>query len=171
MTAELLTTPVLTDPRVAAAIELVWREAALLDAREYEAWDRLWAPGGLYVIPIDPAAETVEDFDARLNLVYDDDRMRRMRIARLVEGYSISAVSAARTARTVASFVVDAVDDSRVELTSAQTLVGHKRDQTIVLGARLAHHVVSTPDGPRIQRKVIRLVNSDQSVTASGFLL
>jgi 3-phenylpropionate/cinnamic acid dioxygenase small subunit len=158
----------LNDPRAGAAVELVWREAQLLDSKEYQEWDRLWAPDGRYVIPIDPEAK---DFEAGLNMVYDDDRMRRMRIERLVTGYSISAVAAARTVRTVSRFVVVQADEESVELSSAQVLVGHKREQTFVLGADLTHRIVFDGAEPRIALKVVRLVNSDESVSASGFLL
>jgi len=162
----------LADPRVSAAIALVWHEARLLDDKDYQGWDRLWAPGGRYVIPID--WET-KDFESTLNMVYDDERMRRMRIERLVSGYSISAVAAARTVRTVSRFVVvhadQDEDEGSVELSSAQVLVGHKRDDTFVLGADLTHRIVFDEAGPRIALKVIRLVNSHESVSASGFLL
>lgn len=158
----------LADPHVSAAIALVWREARLLDGRNYQEWDGLWAPGGRYVIPID--WET-EDFESTLNMVYDDERMRRMRIERLSSGYSISAVAAARTVRTVSRFVVVHADSGSVELSSAQVLVGHKRDDTFVLGADLTHRIVFEEAGPRIALKVIRLVNSHESVSAAGFLL
>lgn len=158
----------ITDVRVTAAIALVWHEARLLDNKEYEEWDRLWAPDGRYVIPIDPETE---DFESALNMVYDDDRMRRMRIERLTSGYSISAVAAARTVRTVSSFVVLRSQDEAIELSSAQVLVGHRREETFVLGADLTHRIVFDGEEPRIARKVIRLVNSQGSVSPMGFLL
>ncbi|MEV0635910.1 aromatic-ring-hydroxylating dioxygenase subunit beta [Streptomyces sp. NPDC050619] len=168
----------LTDARVSAAVQLVWREARLLDGKRYEEWDRLWAPDGRYVIPIDPETE---DFESALNMVYDDDRMRRMRIERLTTGYSISAVAAARTVRTVSNFVVveavvrsEASEESEgaaIELNSAQVLVGYKREETFVLGADLTHRIVFDDGEPRIARKVIRLLNSQEAVYATGFLL
>ncbi|WNE94356.1 aromatic-ring-hydroxylating dioxygenase subunit beta [Streptomyces luomodiensis] len=161
-------TALLADPRIASAIELVWHEADLLDRKEYQEWDRLWAPGGRYVIPIDPQTK---DFAATLNMVYDDDRMRRMRIERLTSGYSISAVAAARTVRTLSRFVVRHRDDAVVELGSAQVLVGHRREETFVLGADVTHRIRLDGAGPLIEEKVIRLINSDGAVNASGFLL
>ncbi|MCX4703177.1 aromatic-ring-hydroxylating dioxygenase subunit beta [Streptomyces sp. NBC_01373] len=158
----------LTDARVSAAVQLVWREARLLDGKRYEEWDRLWAPDSHYVIPIDPETE---DFEAGLNMVYDDDRMRRMRIERLVSGYSISVAAAARTVRTVSSFVVLRSQDEAIELSSAQVLVGHRREETFVLGADLTHRIVFDGGEPRIARKVIRLLNSQEAVSATGFLL
>ncbi|WP_405863765.1 aromatic-ring-hydroxylating dioxygenase subunit beta [Streptomyces sp. NBC_00005] len=158
----------LDDPRALAAVSLIWREAHLLDSRRYDAWDDLWAEGGEYVVPIDRDAT---DFASRLNLVYDDDRLRRMRVERLTGGFSISAAAAARTVRTVSRFVVTGRDQDAIELCSAQVLVGYKREETFVLAADVTHRIVFAADGPRISRKIVRLVNSEDAVTASGFLL
>lgn len=158
----------LADPRVQRAIQLVWHEAALLDAKDYEVWAELYTDDALYVVPIE---RDTDDFAGSLNMIYDDKRMRQMRVARIVEGYSLSAVDAARTVRTVSRFTVTSVSDAVVRLRSAQVLVSFKRDEHAVLGADLDHIVVLSDDGDRIGGKVIRLLNSDASVNASGYLL
>ena len=119
-----------TDPTVVRAIQLVWREAALLDDKAYEVWQDLYTDDGVYVVPIDP---DTEDFASSLNMVYDDKRLRGMRVERMVQGYSPSAVAAARTVRTVSRFQVRAASDTEVTLTSAQVLVAYKRGRTDVL--------------------------------------
>ncbi|MFD5750443.1 aromatic-ring-hydroxylating dioxygenase subunit beta [Streptomyces sp. NPDC127033] len=190
MTTDALTTAAmaaelpLDDPRALAAVSLIWREAHLLDARRYAEWDLLWAAGGEYIVPID---RDTTDFAGRLNLVYDDERMRRMRIERLTGGFSISAAAAARTVRSVSRFVVTGREEHAIELCSAQILVGYKREETFVLAADVTHRITygadgtvgsdgtagsdGPPSGPRIARKIVRLVNSEDTVTASGFLL
>ncbi|WP_223166882.1 aromatic-ring-hydroxylating dioxygenase subunit beta [Nonomuraea sp. SYSU D8015] len=160
----------LTDPRVVRAIELIWREAALLDAKEYEDWQALYAEDGIYVIPIDRAAES---FDDVLNMVYDDARMRQLRVARMTEGYAIAAVDAATTVRNVSRFVLASVSDQEVALKAGQILVAYKRgrhdlwagdvDYVVRLGA--------TPYEDRLVRKVVRLIDADDAVPAAGFLL
>src|SRR5690625_3718865 len=74
-----------SDPRVLRAIELVWHEAALLDEKNYPAWEELFTDDGYYVIPIDP---DTTDFGESLNMIYDDKRMRSMRVERMMQGYS-----------------------------------------------------------------------------------
>lgn len=167
-TAALDTALPLDDPRALAAVSLIWREAHLLDARRYEEWDGLWAEGGEYIVPIDREAT---DYAGHLNLVYDDDRMRRMRIERLTSGFSISVAAAARTVRSVSRFVLSGHEEDAIEVCSAQILVGYKRDETFVLATDVTHRIVFGADGPRISRKIVRLVNSEEAVTASGFLL
>jgi 3-phenylpropionate/cinnamic acid dioxygenase small subunit len=160
-----------TDPRVTRAIELVWREAELLDRREYVAWNGLFTEDGIYVVPIDPETD---DFAAKLNMIYDDARMRQMRVARMTEGYAIAAVDAARTVRTVSRFVPESVSHEEVVLRSAQVLIAFKRGRHDIWAADLLHRIRLSDDGPaadRIALKVIRLVDSEDVVPAAGFLL
>ena len=158
------------DPRVVRAIELAWREAELLDRKQYAAWQELYADDALYVIPIDRDADEFEDV---LNMVFDDKRMRAMRVTRMTQGYAIAAVDAATTTRTVSRFVPAQVTDTQVKLRAAQILVAFKRgrhdlwaadlDYTVRLGAGAADD--------RLVRKVIRLIDSADAVPATGFLL
>ena len=158
----------LTDPRVLRAIEVIWREARILDDKDYATWESLFTDQALYVIPIDP---DTEDFASSLNMVYDDARLRHMRVERMIQGYSPSAVAAARTIRTISRFTVEEVSDEAVTLKSAQVLVAYKRGTTDVLGAELTHTIALSQDGDRIALKVVRLLNSEDPVNASGFLL
>ncbi|GAF44946.1 aromatic-ring-hydroxylating dioxygenase subunit beta [Rhodococcus wratislaviensis] len=167
MSTDLMTAQ-LADTRVLQAIELIWHEAALLDAKDYQAWDALWTDAGRYVIPIDP---DTDDFDGSLNMVNDDTRMRRMRIERLTSGYSMSALAAARTVRTVSRFTVEERTEESITVRSAQVLVGFKRDDQQTLAADVTHRIRYTESGPRLDLKVIRLVNSQAAVNASGYLL
>ncbi|MFI5662325.1 aromatic-ring-hydroxylating dioxygenase subunit beta [Streptomyces sp. NPDC051684] len=158
----------LSDPRVLRAISLVWHEADLLDRRQYERWQELYTDDAHYVIPIDP---DTEDFSGTLNMVYDDARMRRMRVTRMTEGYAIAAVDAARTVRTVSRFVPEEVDDTEVTLRSAQVLVAYKRGRHDLWAGEVTHRVRLSEDGDRIALKVVRLVDSEDAVPAAGFLL
>ncbi|MER5389051.1 aromatic-ring-hydroxylating dioxygenase subunit beta [Saccharopolyspora sp. NPDC002686] len=158
-----------TDPRVVRAIELVWREAELLDRKDYVAWNELFADDGLYIIPIDPETE---DFANSLNMVYDDARMRQMRVTRMIEGYAIAAVDAARTARTVSRFVPESVSDDEVVLRSAQIIIAYKRGRHDIWAGDLVHRIrLSESGADRIVQKVVRLVDSEDAVPAAGFLL
>ncbi|MFZ3572517.1 aromatic-ring-hydroxylating dioxygenase subunit beta [Streptomyces sp. BH097] len=168
-----LTTPAegllgLADPRVMRAISLVWHEADLLDRGRYEEWQRLYTDDAHYVIPIDPATD---DFAGSLNMVYDDARMRQMRVTRMTEGYAIAAVDAARTVRTVSRFVPEEVNDTEVTLRSAQVLVAYKRGRHDLWAGEVTHRVRLSAEGDRIALKVVRLVDSEDAVPAAGFLL
>ncbi|MGX7726218.1 aromatic-ring-hydroxylating dioxygenase subunit beta [Rhodococcus pyridinivorans] len=164
-----MTDPSLTDPRVLRAIELVWKEAEALDAKDYKSWEQMYTDDGIYVIPIDP---DTDDFASSLNMVYDDARMRRLRVQRMLQGYSPSAVAAARTVRVISRFTVQKRTDTSVTLRSAQIVNAFKRNEFLTLGADLTHTIVFDDEGDdRIALKVIRLIDSEDAVSASGYLL
>jgi len=159
----------LTDPRVLRAIELVWKEAEALDAKDYKSWEQMYTDDGIYVIPIDP---DTDDFASSLNMVYDDARMRRLRVQRMLQGYSPSAVAAARTVRVISRFTVQERTDTSVTLRSAQIVNAFKRNEFLTLGADLTHTIVFGDEGDdKIALKVVRLIDSEDAVSASGYLL
>ncbi|MGW0002644.1 aromatic-ring-hydroxylating dioxygenase subunit beta [Nocardia grenadensis] len=170
MTETHAATAVFSDSRVARAIELIWREAELLDRREYHAWQELYTADAHYVVPID---RDTEDFDNTLNMIYDDARMRGMRVRRMTEGYALAAVDAAVTTRTVSRFVAEHVTEDEVHLRAAQILVAFKRGRHDIWAGDLEYRIRLgvAPDDDRIVRKVIRLVDSEDAVPAAGFLL
>ncbi|MGU7774393.1 aromatic-ring-hydroxylating dioxygenase subunit beta [Burkholderia sp. MR1-5-21] len=153
----------------ARAVEFVWREAELLDRRDYRAWLDLWDPAGHYVVPIDPAAT---DFAATLNYVYDDHDMREKRVQRMLSGYSASASDAARTVRTVSRFTLESGAADTIELKSAQLVVAYKRGAATLFGADITHRLRIDAEGDmRIAEKVVRLIDSTEALSAIGFLL
>jgi len=153
---------------MARAIAFIWKEAELLDKKDYAAWSDLWADDGHYVVPIDPEAT---DFAAQLNYAYDDARMRKMRIERLTSGFAMSAADASATVRTVSRFVPVHLSAELVEINSAQVLVGYKRQAHTLFVGNLTHRIRFTAEGPKLEQKVVRLINSMDALNALGFLL
>lgn len=154
---------------LARAISFIWQEAELLDRKDYAAWSNLWETSGTYVVPIDPDAT---DFAASLNYVYDDARMRKLRIERLSSGFSMSAVEASNTVRTVSRFTLVSHSGDLVEVNSAQVLIGYRRGAHTIFAANLTHKIRLLADGgARLEQKVVRLINSTDSLSALGFLL
>jgi 3-phenylpropionate/cinnamic acid dioxygenase small subunit len=152
----------------ARAIEFIWREAELLDRRDYRAWLDLWKPAGHYVVPIDPHAT---DYAASLNYVYDDREMREKRVERMTSGFSASASDAARTVRTVSRFTLSSDEPDTVVVKSAQVLVAYKRGVATLFAADLTHQIAFEDGEPKLAEKVIRLIDSTEALSAIGFLL
>ncbi len=153
---------------LAKAIAFIWQEAELLDRKDYANWSALWSEDGHYVVPIDPNAT---DFAAQLNYAYDDARMRKLRIERLTSGFAMSAADASATVRTVSRFVPVHLSAGLVEVNSAQILVGYKRQAHTMFVANLTHRIRFGAEGPRLEQKVVRLINSTDALNALGFLL
>lgn len=152
------------------AVNFISLEADYLDHRDYAAWLALWADGGTYVIPIDPAAE---DFADRLNYAYDDAAMRRMRVARLTNGESISARDAAHTLRSLSRFrMLDAATpDGTTRIRCAQHLVEYRRDRFRTYAANVTYTLRREGGEIRLVEKVVRLLNSTDALAGMSFLL
>lgn len=146
--------------------QFLWHEAAILDAKEYDAWLNLWQPDGLYIIPIEDA----DDYAAVLNLCYDDDKMRRDRIKRFQDGFSISSAPPAVTVRTLSRFVIDAVDGNKVVVSCGQHLVEDKFGRQRLWAANVRYTLTSTDSSFKIQEKVVRLLNSDGVLNSFSYL-
>lgn len=161
-------TPQRQDDPLGKAIAYIWAEAELLDNKDYLAWSALWDEDGKYIVPIE---NDTEDFASTLNYVYDDARMRRLRIERLTSGHSMSAADAANTVRTVSRFRLVSLENNVAEVNSSQIVVGYKRGKHTLYAANLNHRIDLSGAAPRLLRKVIRLVNAADSLSAIGFLL
>ncbi len=164
-------------------MEFIWLEADLLDSHAYQEWLALWTATGLYVIPIDRESD---NYAAHLNIVYDDHAMRAARVQRLASGLSMSASPAARTVRTASRFRRLEDANGCAVIRCAQHLVEYKYDRTRLLAADVTYHLTRTrgpldAPGPlgapsaagawALERKVVRLVNSDDALFGIGYLL
>jgi len=166
--------PATATPRVARVITLaeaqalIWQEAELLDTLGYKAWLDLWTAEGYYVIPTERGDG---DPVVQLNLLYDDDAMRRMRVKRLTSGFAMASFPPARTVRTVSRFVVAASEPGLIAVRGAQILVEYKYDRTRIIAADVTYRIVATDDGLKLDQKVVTLINADDPLHGIGYLL
>lgn len=157
---------------LAPSVELIWREAALLDARQYDEWLKLWDKSGMYIVPVDSSAESFED---SVNLVYDDHEMRTKRVERMMAGQAPSVVDAARTVRSVSRFVLLAsagdAERQRTSICAAQILIAYKRGVTTIYAADVTFTLEFSGGEGRIIEKIVRLVDSADALQSIGFFL
>lgn len=151
------------------AIAFIWREAQILDKKDYRTWEGLWLDEGRYVVPIE--REVTDNFDEHLNYLNDDLRMRRLRIDRLTSGNSPSVVDSANTIRTISRFCVESETEDVVELTAAQVVFAYKYPQHDAFAADVTYKIKFVDGQPKLLQKVVYLINSEDSLDAIGFLL
>ncbi|MNZ78009.1 Anthranilate 1,2-dioxygenase small subunit [compost metagenome] len=146
----------------------IWQEADMLDHGEFDAWLALWEKDGSYIIPIDPE-ET--DLENTLNYAYDNQHMRELRVQRLTSGESISTSPRPRTVRSVSRFRVIGVDNGVVSVRCAQNLREFRKDVLKHYSADLEFQLVRSGDSFKIQRKLIKLINSTDTLAGIGYIL
>ncbi|MDT3722440.1 aromatic-ring-hydroxylating dioxygenase subunit beta [Pseudomonas oryzihabitans] len=146
----------------------IWQEGDMLDHDDYDAWLALWDEKGTYIIPIDP---NEEDFENTLNYAYDDAHMRTLRVQRLIGGESISTSPEPRTVRTLSRFRILAEEGDLVTVRCAQNVREFRKDVLKLYSADLVYTLQRAGDSFRIQRKLIRLINSDDALAGIGYIL
>lgn len=146
----------------------IWQEADMLDHGEFDAWLALWQTDGTYIIPIDPEQTDLEN---SLNYAYDNQHMRELRVQRLTSGESISTSPRPRTVRSVSRFRVLGVDNGVVSVRCAQNLREFRKDVLKHYSADLEFQLVRSGDSFKIQRKLIKLINSTDTLAGIGYIL
>ena len=146
----------------------IWQEADMLDHGEFAQWLDLWTETATYIIPIDPL-ET--DFENTLNYAYDDHHMRQLRVTRLTSGESISTTPRARTVRSQSRFRVLSDEDGVVTVRCAQNLREFRKDVLKQYTADVTFQLVRAGDSFKIQRKLIQLINSTDTLAGIGYIL
>mgnify|MGYP006145356199 CR=1 FL=1 len=151
---------------LAQVTEFLWAEADLLDRKDYDVWLDLWQGTGFYTLPIGDT----EDFANALNLCHDDATMRRDRIVRFQQGFSISSAPPAQTVRTVSRIVIEKVEGDVITVRSAEHVVEDKFGRQRLWAANMTHTLIATDGGFRIRNKVVRLLNSDGMLNSFSYL-
>ncbi len=148
----------------------IWQEADMLDHGEFQPWLGLWTEDGTYIIPIDA---TQTDYENTLNYAYDNHHMRALRVQRLTSGESISVAPRAITVRHVSRFRVLSDADGVVTVRCAQSLREYRKETLKHYTADVLFELVRQPQGGgfKIQRKVISLINSTDTLSGIGYIL
>ncbi len=148
--------------------DLLFREAALLDARQLRDWLELFAETATYWVPL---LENYSDPNAELNLVYDDRSRLAERIDRLESGSAYAQDPPSRTVRSIAGFRFEAAGADEVIVRSTFILLEVRSGRQQTYGGRYTHRLRGTPEQLRIVQKTVELVNSEEPFGNMTFLL
>ncbi|SIQ39669.1 aromatic-ring-hydroxylating dioxygenase subunit beta [Marinobacterium stanieri] len=146
----------------------IWQEADLLDHKGYQEWLQLWSDDGLYIVPAEFAAD--DNYEDTLNLALDDADMRRMRVARLEDGESVSANATGNTVRMISRVRVLEAGEDLVIARCAMTLNEMRHGKLVTYPADVEYQLQPSADGFRLARKVVRLMHADSFLRTVSFI-
>ena len=151
-----------TTPEFQHEIEqFLYREAALLDDRDWEGWEALFADGGTYWVPL---THGQTDPLNHASLFYEDAMMREVRRRRLEHIRAWSQLPATRTARVVGNVMVLSGSRSEEELkvrSTFQLTEWRARRDLRQLAGHYTHTLLLVDDQWKIQLKRVDLINCD----------
>jgi 3-phenylpropionate/cinnamic acid dioxygenase small subunit len=147
-------------PSLAAVEAFVVREARLLDARDWPAWNALFDAEGIYWMPASPGQT-----DAALNvsLIHEGALLREVRIRRYADANAFSLQPAPRGWRMVGNVLIDAYDPvRRLTVASGRVhAVEYRRGETTAFHAFVTWHLVGGEEDLRIRLKRVDLIDCD----------
>jgi benzoate/toluate 1,2-dioxygenase beta subunit len=90
--------------------QFLYQEAALLDARDWDGWGRLFTSEGRYWVP---AARDQRDWINHVSLVNDTSLLRGIRVARLKNGDAASLHGSPDSSHLVSNIVIAEAEEAR----------------------------------------------------------
>lgn len=151
--------------------QYLFREAALLDDRDWEGWETLFANGGMYWVPL---AHGQSDPINHASLFYEDAMMREVRRRRLINDRAWSQQPVTRTARTIGNVIVidGSVAGGALTVQSSFHLTEWRARRTERhLAGRYTHSLVAVDGAWKMQQKRVDIINCDGVQFAFEFFL
>jgi 3-phenylpropionate/cinnamic acid dioxygenase small subunit len=149
-------------------LSFLYFEARLADEGRYSEWEALWDDDDnvVYRVPMHP------DDDPRTTLAYVNDNRRRIksRVAQLNTGNRHSQTPPSVMRRVVSNSEVVADDADTVTVESNFALFEYRIRQRFWAG-RVSHTIRRSPDGPRLVRKIVHLIDAGGPVETLAFLI
>jgi 3-phenylpropionate/cinnamic acid dioxygenase small subunit len=158
------------------AEDFLYREADLLDRREYDQWLTLFTEDGIYWLPM----EETDDPLLQSSILYDDTKMREMRVHQIVRKQHYAQLPRSRTAHAVSNVVVSPADQAAEVMVRCVVMVTELREgnyQQLGLGN---HRVFAGHCEYRLRREADRLaiamkkfvlINRDLPIENLSFIL
>ena len=143
-----------------AVERFLYREARLLDAREFEDWRQLFADDGVYWIP---AERGQIDTATTVSLLREDKAHLAMRVERLTHARAFAVDPPPRTVHQVTNVeIVEPSDaDGLCRVASALVVQEYRAGTRTVRAATCEHRLRPHDDGFRIVLKRVALIDCD----------
>ena len=143
-----------------AVSQFLFREAALLDAQDWDGWEKLFARNGIYWVP---AARDQVDPLQHVSLAYEDALLRAIRLNRLKNADAPSLQVKPNSSHLVSNIMVSSADDPAARCTVRSRFVVTQYAQwgTTVFSGSYTHDLIVDHGELRIVLKRVDLVNVD----------
>ncbi len=138
--------------------QFLYREARLLDTRDFDRWLNLWTPDGMYWVPHQEGQVNPRD---HISLFWEDATLRAVRVSRITNPRNWSQQPHTRTTHTVGNIMLDGTDEAGRLIVHSTLNVIEWRNQHRQLSGLATHKLVKQPgEGWRIYLKRVDLVDS-----------
>ncbi|MGA1799019.1 benzoate 1,2-dioxygenase small subunit [Sphingomonas sp. 4RDLI-65] len=142
-------------------VDFLYREARLLDDRDWDAWLECYAPDAVYWIPAwDDDDTLVEDPQREISLIYYPNRDGlEDRVFRIKTERSGASMPEPRTIHQINNVEILGERDGSIELRFNWHTLSHRYKETLSFFGTSFYTIDATSDQPRITNKKIILKN------------
>ncbi len=152
-----------TSEATAIACAMIYREGALLDAREWQHWLALYLVDAIFWVPAwRDEDELVSDPNREISLIYHTERRElEERVTRILSRQSVTAMPLLRTTHFASNITAALRPDGDVDA-QASFMTGLYNPRSFVqstLFGRLMLQLTLREEGWRIARKTVQLQN------------
>lgn len=146
-----------------ALIELVYREARLIDEKRFEEWYDLYAEDAFYWVPL---THDQRDGENHTSLAYEDKLLLRLRIERLKSPRAFSQQPPSRCLHVLQRPEVESMDAAAncYVVRTAYLYVESRGEDQQVYGCTSFHTLAVVEGVLRIRLKRVNLLNCDAAL-------
>jgi 3-phenylpropionate/cinnamic acid dioxygenase small subunit len=138
--------------------QLLYRQAELLDAKQWQAWMDLFAEDGIYWMPA--RAEQTE-WESSPSIFIEDKLMMEIRKGRVTHPNAWSQAPLWETNHVVSHVALESVEGNRITVRSRFHMMELRRDSIRHFGGRYRHTLLRDADGRlKIQLQRVDLFNA-----------
>lgn len=154
--------------------DLLYRQAALLDARRWQEWIDLFTDDGIYWMPVQPSQS---DWLSEPSIFAEDRLMMEIRMGRLNHPNAWSQAALWGTNHLVSNLVIESAEAppaggaaaagggvgsgaQSITVYSRFQMMEMRRDEVRHFGGTYRHHLVRTADGLRIRLQRVDMMNA-----------
>lgn len=138
--------------------QFLFREARLLDDQEWDEWNALFSDEGVYWAPASPDQP---DPLNHVSLIYEDDLLRKVRIARFKSPAAYSLQPFPRTSHLVSNVMIDETEGDTISAASRFVMTEYRRDKAVTFSGGYIHSLERAGSSFKIRQKKATLVNCD----------
>jgi len=140
------------------AEQLLYRQAALLDDRQWQDWIDLFTPDGVYWMPPDASYKT---WDGQPAIFAEDRNLMTVRMRRVLHPDAWSQKPLWGTNHVVSNVIVDkTAKNGDLVLRSRFHMMELRRDDVRHFAGQYTHHLKKTKSGYRIKLQRVDMVNA-----------
>ena len=137
--------------------QFLYRQAELLDAKQWQAWIDLFADDGVYWMPAYPAHK---HWDGVPSIFAEDKNLMNVRMKRVLHPDAWSQRPLWGTNHVVSNVIIESYDAGEVMVRSRFHMMELRRDDVRHFAGAYRHHLKKTADGYRIKLQRVDMTNA-----------